>query len=77
MLACALFGGEPKPFPHDGDASIFLFHHDAAPQSLISGDTAASIAMTALRFSSILGFERSVDCALGRDHCRRFVVGLT
>jgi hypothetical protein len=30
--------------------------------------------MMASRFSSILGFERSVDCALGRDHCRRFVV---
>jgi hypothetical protein len=38
--------------------------------------TAASIAMTASRFSSILGFERSVDCALRRDHCRQFVVGL-
>ena len=24
-----------------------------------------------------LGVERSVDCALGRDHCRWFVVGLT
>jgi hypothetical protein len=42
----------------------------------INGNAAASIAMTASRFSSILGFERSVDCALGRDHCRQFVVGL-
>jgi hypothetical protein len=50
---------------------------DSHLQAHSNGNRAASIAMTASHFSSILGFERSVDCALGRDHCRQFVVGLT
>jgi hypothetical protein len=65
------------------DRFALLFEHVAAP-SMIAPCGAAKgyehvkpLQRSARRYKPpFLKIKRSVDCALGRDHCRQFVVGL-
>jgi hypothetical protein len=61
-----------------------LFEHVPAPFVIATCAAADYEKVKSLQRSAarryeplFLGVERSVDCALGRDHCRWFVVGLT